>query len=92
MNIELSDNEIGSIFTHHFTNTIKSLLAKKSTSSQHFPWVKVLKATSDIAFKESRGYDIGDGIAGKQKALFEVFIKSGEDYNKRSAKEDGDNG
>ena len=73
MKIKLSDNEIGSFFTHHFINTIKSLLAKKFISSLYFPWVKVLKVASEKAFKPSRGYDIGNGIAGKQKALFEVL-------------------
>ena len=83
----IADNEIGSIFTHHFTKTIESLLAKKSTTSQYFPWVKVLKVASDKAFKASRGYDIGNGIAGKQKAVFEVFIESDGDYDKRMAKD-----
>ena len=83
----ISDNEIGSIFTHHFTKTIKSLLAKKSKPSQYFPWVKVLKTTAEKAFKESRTYNIGNGIAGKQKAVFEIFIESDESYAKRAGKD-----
>ena len=59
----IADNEIGSIFTHYFTKTIKRILAKELKTKQYFLWEKVLKATSDIAFKESWGYDIGDGIA-----------------------------
>jgi len=82
----ITDNEIGSIFTHYFTNTIKSLLAKKSKPSLYFPWVKVLKGSSEKAFKASRSYNIGNGIAGKQKAVFEVFIESDGDYDKRMAK------
>lgn len=87
----IADNEIGSIFTHHFTNTIKNLLARKFKSGPYFPWVKVLKGTSEKAFKASRSYDIGNEIPGKQKALFEVFIESGEDYDKRSAKQPWNN-
>ncbi|MBC7626998.1 caspase family protein [Ferruginibacter sp.] len=79
----ITDNEIGSIFTDSFTKTIKSLLSKKSNPSQYFPWVKVLKTTAEKAFKESNKYNIGNGIAGKQKAVFEVFIESDSDYAKR---------
>lgn len=87
----LADDEIGSIFTHHFTQTINDLLAKKSNRDQYFPWVKVLKSTSTKAFKASRTYSIGNDIPGKQKALFEVFIESGEDYDKRIAKQPWNN-
>ena len=87
----IADNEIGSIFTHHFTNTIKDLLAKKSNSDHYFPWVKVLKSTAIKAFKASRSYNIGNDIPGKQKALFEVFIESDDDYDKRSAKQPWNN-
>ncbi len=33
-----------------------------------------MKATAEKAFKDSKSYDIGNGISGKQKAVFEVFI------------------
>ncbi len=82
----ITDNEIGSIFTYHFTKTIKGLLLKHTTTGQYFPWVKVLKTTAEKAFKESRGYDIGNGIAGKQKAVFEVYIESDDNYEKRMSK------
>lgn len=82
----ISDDNIGSIFTHHFTQTITKLLAKDLKEKKYFPWVKVLKTTTDKAFKESNTYDVGNGIAGKQNAIFEVFIESGGDYDKRMAK------
>jgi len=83
----LADNEIGSIFTHHFTKIIQSLLVKKSNPSQYFPWVKVLKTTAEKAFKESNKYNIGNGVAGKQKAVFEVYIESDDNYEKRMSKQ-----
>ncbi|MBC7424014.1 MAG: hypothetical protein H7334_11245, partial [Ferruginibacter sp.] len=83
----LADNEIGSIFTHHFTKIIQSLLVKKSNPSQYFPWVKVLKTTAEKAFKESNKYNIGNGVAGKQKAVFEVYIESDDNYEKRMNKQ-----
>ena len=83
----ITNNEIGSIFTHHFTKTIKGLLSKRSMTKQYFPWIKVLKTTAQKAFKESREYDIGNGIAGKQKAVFEVYLESDVDYDKRMTKE-----
>lgn len=80
----ITDNEIGSIFTYCFTQTIKTLMKKHSKTNQFFPWVKVLTATTKKAFKESKGYNIGNGIAGKQKAVFEVYIESDSDYEKRT--------
>ncbi|MEP6700439.1 MAG: caspase family protein [Bacteroidota bacterium] len=70
----ISDDATGSIFTRSFTETIKTLLAKELKTKEYLPWLKVLKATSVKAFKDSKSYDIGNGIAGKQKAVFEVFI------------------
>ncbi|MEO7393606.1 MAG: caspase family protein [Chitinophagaceae bacterium] len=70
----ISDSAIGSIFTYCFTETIKTVLAKELKTNNYFPWLKVLKATSAKAFNDSKNYDIGNGIAGEQKAVFEVFI------------------
>lgn len=82
----ITDNAIGSIFTYFFTQTIKTFLTEKLKDKQYFPWVKVLKATAEKAFKDSSGYDIGKGIAGKQKAVFEVYIESDSDFDKRMSK------
>jgi hypothetical protein len=70
----ITDTAIGSIFTYRFTETIKTLLAKELKTKDYIPWLKVLKATAGKAFKDSKNYDVGNGIAGKQKAVFEVFI------------------
>jgi hypothetical protein len=72
----ITDSSIGSIFTYRFTEAIKTLLAKELKTKDYIPWLKVFKATAAKAFKDSKSYDIGNGIAGKQKAVFEVFIDS----------------
>ena len=70
----VTDAAIGSIFTHYFTKTLANTISKKPKGSQYLPWLKLLKQTADKAFKDSQGYDVGGGKAGKQKAVFEVFI------------------
>ena len=82
----ITDNAIGSIFTYFFTETIKTFLTDKVKNKQYFPWVKALKTTAEKAFKDSSGYDIGGGTAGKQKAVFEVFIESDSAFDKRMNK------
>lgn len=70
----LTDPEIGSIFTHHFTRALAKTISNLPQGSQYLPWLPLLKSTGKRAFRDSRGYDIGGGKAGKQKAVFEVFI------------------
>ncbi len=85
----IADNEIGSLFTHFFTNSLKTFLTKKIKGKQYFPWVKALKSTAAKAFKESRTYNIGDDgkdVPGKQNAVFDVFIESDSDFEKRMNK------
>ena len=85
----IADNEIGSLFTHFFTNTLKTFLTDNIKGKQYFPWVKALKSTAAKAFKESRTYNIGNGgndVPGKQNAVFDVFIESESDFEKRMNK------
>jgi hypothetical protein len=70
----LTDLAIGSIFTHHFTKTLSAIIANHAKGNGYLPWLKLLRQTSRQAFKDSKGYDIGGGKPGKQKAVFEVFI------------------
>jgi hypothetical protein len=63
----------GSIFTKFFTKAISDLLESHPKGEMYIPWVKILKNTSARAFKESKGYDAGDGKRGNQKAVFEVY-------------------
>ena len=70
----VSDMEIGSIFTHHFTLALANTISREPKGSRYVPWLRLLKTTADQAFKDSQGYDVGEGKAGKQKAVFEVFV------------------
>ncbi len=70
----VSDPAIGSIFTHEFTKALSTIVAKQPEGNRYLPWLGLLKRTANKAFKESKGYDIGGGKAGKQKAVFEVFV------------------
>ncbi|MDQ6757459.1 MAG: caspase family protein [Bacteroidota bacterium] len=70
----VSDNKIGSVFTHHFARVLETNISNNMNGSQYIPWLKLLKTTADQAFTDSQSYDIGDGKAGKQNAVFEVFI------------------
>ncbi len=63
----------GSIFTNFFAKAIYDLLETYPRGDAYIPWVKILKQTSARAFKESKGYDIGNGKPGKQKAIFQVY-------------------
>lgn len=75
----VTDATIGSIFTHHFTQTLINIITSEPKGSQYVPWLPLLKKTSTQAFKDSKEYDIGGGKAGKQKAVFEVFIDVEDD-------------
>lgn len=70
----VSDTEIGSIFTHHFTRVLANAISNEPEGIVYLPWMRLLKRTADEAFKASQGYDVGDGKAGQQNAVFEVFI------------------
>jgi len=74
----VTDPEIGSIFTHHFTRVLADTISKEPKGKPYLPWLKLLKKTANQSFKDSQGYDIGSGKAGKQKAVFEVFIDRDE--------------
>lgn len=68
-----SITDSGSIFTNFFAKAITSLLETYPKGDAYIPWVKILKQTSAKAFKESKGYDVGNGKPGNQKAIFQVY-------------------
>ena len=70
----MTDMSKGSLFTYHLTKALYDAVVQQPKGSQYLPWLKLLKQTSDKAFKDSRHYDAGGGKPGKQKAVFEVFI------------------
>jgi hypothetical protein len=76
----VTDTKIGSIFTHHFTKALTATISSVPKGSQYLPWLKLLNQTANQAFKDSKGYDIGGGKAGKQKAVFDVFVDQADDF------------
>jgi hypothetical protein len=70
----ITESGIGSIFTHFFTEALSAVLTTKPKGEAYIPWVRILKKTYTHALKESKGYDIGGGIPGKQKAVFQVYV------------------
>jgi hypothetical protein len=64
----------GSIFTQFFTKALATLLDQPRKSAPYIPWLKILKKCATQAFRESRQYDIGGGVAGKQKAVFQAYV------------------
>jgi hypothetical protein len=79
----ITDSVVGSIFTTFFAKALSAVLHKKHTGEAYIPWVKILKKASAQAFKESKGYDIGGGVPGKQKAVFQVYLSSEADMEKK---------
>ncbi len=69
----VSDQSIGSIFTHYFVQALASAVSKESLEGKYLPWHRILKKTSAQAFKESQSYAV-DGKRGKQQAIFEIFL------------------
>ena len=66
----VSDDNLGSIFTHTFSKTLKMLLKKEVDKSEGLPWGKLLEETKDKTLDLSKTYDIGGGVAGNQKAIY----------------------
>jgi Caspase domain len=73
----VADPKMGSIFTHFFIKALMAVTATKPKGEAYIPWVKIFKKVTAQAFKESKGYDIGGGVAGKQKAVFQVYAGKG---------------
>lgn len=69
----ITDSGKGSIFTNFFIQALTSILTDHPKGVPYIPWIKILKKASAHAFKESKSYDIGGGIPGKQKAVFQVY-------------------
>jgi hypothetical protein len=72
----ITDSRMRSIFTSFFVKALAAVTDKKYKDDSYIAWPQILKKASDQAFKESRGYDIGGGVAGKQQAVFQAFVSN----------------
>jgi hypothetical protein len=70
----ITDEAIGSIFTHNFANHLKVVLDKSIETAvfDGVPWKKILDDTKEKTLALSKTYDIGDGKPGKQEAIIEI--------------------
>jgi hypothetical protein len=71
----VSDPELGSIFTFNFTNNLKLLINKSVNEDEGLPWKKLLEETREKTFQLSKTYDIGGGVPGNQKAIFDIHSR-----------------
>ena len=69
----VANSATGSIFTRFFIEGLLAVMKSKPKGEAYIPWVKILKKVTAQAFKASKGYDVGGGVAGKQKAVFQVY-------------------
>lgn len=72
----VTDTKMGSLFTHFFTQALSAVTDRKHKAGIYIPWPAILKKASAQAFKESRGYDVGGGVAGKQKAVYQAYVSN----------------
>ena len=71
----VSDDQLGSLFTYNFARSLKLLMKKEVDKSLGLPWEKLLQETTDATFDLSKTYDIGNGVPGNQKAIYNIEFR-----------------
>ncbi len=71
----VSDDELGSIFTFSFSKALKKLMKEEIDRSVGLPWEKLLEETTHKTLELSKTYDIGGGVPGNQKAIYNIEAK-----------------
>lgn len=71
----VSDDTIGSLFTYNFSKGLKQLMKKDIDKSEGLPWSKLLEETTDKTLDLSKAYDIGNGVPGNQKAVYNIEFR-----------------
>jgi hypothetical protein len=73
----ISDDKIGSIFTHNFSNNLKILMKRPTKNEESMPWLQLLEETKKETHLLSKKYQIENGKQGNQIAIFDIqFDKS----------------
>lgn len=71
----VSDDKLGSLFTYNFSKSLKMLMKKDVDKGAGLPWGKLLEETADKTLDLSKTYDIGDGVTGNQKAIYNIEFR-----------------
>ena len=71
----VTDNKLGSLFTYNFSKSLKMLMKKNVDKNAGLPWAKLLEETTDKTLDLSKTYDIGNGVAGNQKAIYKIEFR-----------------
>ena len=71
----VSDDRLGSLFTFNFAKSLKELMKNHVDKSEGLPWGKLLEETTDKTLDLSKTYDIGNGVPGKQKAIYKIDFR-----------------
>lgn len=71
----VSDDQLGSLFTYNFSNNLKMLMKKDIDKSEGLPWEKLLEDTRNNTLELSKTYDIGNGVAGNQQAIYNIEFR-----------------
>ncbi|MEJ7740703.1 MAG: caspase family protein [Chitinophagaceae bacterium] len=71
----VSDDKLGSLFTYNLSKSLKMLMKKDVDKSAGLPWGTLLEETTDKTLDLSKTYDIGNGVAGNQKAIYNIEFR-----------------
>lgn len=71
----VSDDDLGSLFTYNFSESLKRIMKNDIDKNVGLPWGMLLEETTDKAFDLSKTYDTGGGVPGNQKAIYNIESK-----------------
>jgi hypothetical protein len=71
----VSDDKLGSLFTYNLSKSLKRLMKKDLDKSAGLPWKKLLEETANKTLELSKTYDIGNGVPGNQKAIYNIQFR-----------------
>lgn len=72
----VSDEKLGSLFTYNLCKTLKRIMKNDLDRSIGIPWKKLLEDASNETLELSQTYDIGGGVPGNQKAIFNIEYRA----------------
>ena len=68
----ISDDKLGSIFTHTFSKNLKVIMKNGIDKNVGLPWEQLMKETTHATLALSKTYAISKGMAGNQKPIYNI--------------------